>query len=362
MVQATRWKETLLFWLGGLLLFITFLVLLKSILLPFVVAIITGYFLDPVADKLETWGLSRTIATLTIVVTFFLLVITLTALLAPVMYDQLVALAKRIPEYSKYFQEQILPQVTDYIGHIDAESLDKAKNALSNTSGAIFSFITKFIAGVLQSTLAIVNLLMLIFVTPIVTFYFLHDWDTIIAKINSWLPPAYAPTIRGQAKLMDRALAGYIRGQTNVCLILATFYAIGLSLAGLEFGLFIGLCTGILTFIPYVGIMFGLVIGLMVAFFQYGDVLHVGLVAGVFAIGQFIEGNFITPKLVGDKVGLHPVWIIFGMLAGAALFGFIGILLAVPVTAVIAVLVRFALSKYLKSRFYTNGATLIDAE
>ena len=173
-----------------------------------------------------------------------------------------------------------------------------------------------------------------------------------MAKINTWLPPAYAPTIREQIRLIDNALSGYIRGQTNVCLLLGTFYAIGLSLVGLDFGLFIGLGTGLLSFIPYVGIMFGLVVGLIVAFFQFGDMTHISIVLGIFVLGQIIEGNFITPKLVGDKVGLHPVWIIFGMLAGAALFNFIGILLAVPVTAMIAVLVRFGLNKYLNSGFY----------
>ena len=359
MQQEMSWKETLLFWLGGLTLFITFLVLIKSILLPFVVAIITGYFLDPVADKLESWGLSRTLATLVIVITFFALVITVSALLVPVLYNQLVTLLGKIPEYTAHFQEQVLPRITEYIGHINPESLEKAKNALSNTSGTIFSFITKFMANILQSTLAIVNLLMLLFITPIVTYYFLHDWDTIIAKINSWLPPASAPTIREQARLIDRALSGYIRGQTNVCLILGIFYAIGLSLTQLEFGLFIGLCTGLLTFIPYVGILFGIITASIVAFFQFGDALHIGLVLGVFGIGQVIEGSFITPKLVGNKVGLHPVWIIFGMLAGAALFNFLGILLAVPVTAIIAVLVRFGLKKYLGSKFYSNHSPLL---
>ena len=207
----------------------------------------------------------------------------------------------------------------------------------------------------MQSTLAVVNVLLLIFITPIVTFYILLDWHKITNKVESWFPKAHTKTIKEQLSYVDTALSGYIRGQTNVCLLLGAFYAVGLSLAGLDFGLFIGLATGILSFIPYVGILFGVTIGMMVALFQFGDSIHLLLVFAIFVVGQFIEGNFITPKLVGDKVGLHPVWIIFGMLSGAALFDFVGVLLAVPVTAVLGVIVRFAMKKYLSSPIYSNG-------
>lgn len=350
-----KWKEVILFWLIGFALFIGFIGLIKEILLPFVVALITAYFLDPIADRMEKWGMSRLLATLTLVSVFFILVMMLSALLIPILYDQSVAFAQKVPSYSLWFHEKIKPLLDKYVASLDSSSLKEAKSAIGNISGSIISFVTKMLGNVLKSTLAIVNLLLLIFITPIVTFYFLYDWDRMVAKIHSWLPPAYAPVISEQAKLMDQALAGYIRGQTNVCLILGTFYGISLTLIGLDFGLFIGLGAGILAFIPYVGILFGLVVGMVVAFFQFGDYLHMMLVLGVFAIGQFLEGNFITPRLVGDKVGLHPVWIIFGMLTGAALFGFLGVLLAVPVTAVIGVLTRFALNEYLKSPLYYYG-------
>lgn len=353
---AVRWKQALLFWLIGLVLFITFVALVQEILLPFVVAIITAYFLDPVADRLEKWGCSRFIATLTIVSVFFLSVIALSALLIPVLYEQSVSLIEKIPTYIVWMREKLAPMLNDYIDAVHIGPLEEANTALNNVSGTIITFVTKILTGLLQSTIAMVNIVLLIFITPIVTFYFLQDWDVMVDKIRSWLPPAFVPVISEQARLIDRALSGYIRGQTNVCLILGTFYAIGLTLLRLDFGLFIGLGAGILTFIPYVGILFGLVVGLVVAFFQFQDLLHMGLVLGVFVIGQFIEGNFITPKLVGNKVGLHPVWIIFGMLVGAALFDFVGVLLAVPVTAILGVLARFALSKYLESPFYYYGS------
>jgi predicted PurR-regulated permease PerM len=207
----------------------------------------------------------------------------------------------------------------------------------------------------MQSSFAVVNLLSLIFITPVVAFYLLKDWDRIITKIDHLLPREFAPVVRQQIAEVDSTLAGFIRGQTNVCLFLATFYAIGLSLTGLKFGIIIGIITGFFAILPYVGIAFGLTLGISVAFFQFTDHYSVLYVLFVFMIGQFIEGNFITPRLVGEKVGLHPVWIIFGMLAGATLFGFVGILIAVPITAVIGVFVRFIIKQYLDSKLY-HGA------
>ncbi len=357
-----KWKERLLFFVGGFILLGIFMSLISTVLLPFVVAIITAYFLDPLADKIEHWGLSRTMATLSIVVSFFLLLVIVGLLLAPVLYQQSMALIHEIPNYTRALQNDILPSVSRYISRISPDSVDKAKEAISNTSGSIIEFATTLVKNILSSGLAIVNVLSLLFVTPIVTFYVLRDWDAIVAKINGFIPPLYAPVVREQCREIDRTLSGYIRGQTNVCLILGVFYAIGLSLAGLNFGLFIGLGTGILSFIPYVGVLFGLVIGLTVAFFQFGDWLHVGVVAGVFLVGQFLEGNFVTPKLVGGRVNLHPVWVIFALLAGGALFGFTGLLLAVPVAAILGVLIRFALKKYLASPIYSDGVVLTSSD
>ena len=203
------------------------------------------------------------------------------------------------------------------------------------------------------------NLLSLLFITPIVTFYVLRDWDIMMEKISSWLPQKHRSVILEQFRLIDITLAGYIRGQTNVCLLLGTFYAIGLMLVGLDFGFVIGFMTGILSFIPYVGLLVGMSVGLCVAFVQFGGlegIGSIGIVAAIFVVGQVIEGNFVSPKLVGDKVGLHPLWIMFGMLAGAALFGFVGVLISVPMTAVIGVLMRFMLSKYLNSSLYLENS------
>ncbi len=347
-------KDKLTFWLLGFLLLGGFLYMVSSILLPFVVAMIVAYFLDPAADKMESLGLSRAMATFVITSIFFVVVVLIAILVAPILYDQLISMFKKIPEYITMANEQLLPKFSMILEQIDPDAINKAKESVSEISAYAFKFVTKVMGNIWNSGLAVVNILSLLFVTPIVTFYMLRDWDRLLDKVNGWLPADNKSVILQQAKEIDKTLSGYIRGQTNVCLILGAFYAIALSLVGLEFGFAIGLATGILSFIPYVGLLFGFVIGMVIAVLQFGNVVDVSIVAAVFVIGQIVEGNFITPKLVGDKVGLHPVWIIFGMMAGASMFGFLGILLAIPVTAVIGVLVRFFLSQYLKSSFYKS--------
>jgi predicted PurR-regulated permease PerM len=182
----------------------------------------------------------------------------------------------------------------------------------------------------------------------------LRDWDDIVARFDRLLPRPYEHVIREQLSIIDDTLAGFIRGQLNVCLLMSIVYGLGLTLVGLKFGIIIGLAAGLLVIVPYVGFLICFLIGMGVAFFQFDSMQDVGMVLAVFVAGQIIESNFVTPKLVGEKVGLHPVWIIFGMLAGASLFGFVGVLLAVPLTAVAGVLIRFATARYLESSYY-NG-------
>ena len=216
----------------------------------------------------------------------------------------------------------------------------------------MLSWATDIVAGVLSGGAAVANTLSLIIITPVVTFYLLRDWDNIAATVDGWLPRAQAPTIRELASEVDRTLAGFLRGQGTVCLLLGVFYAIGLTVAGLDFGLVIGLIAGLLSFIPYVGSIVGLLLSVGLAFLQFDDWLRVAVVAGIFFVGQALEGNVLTPRLVGGRVGLHPVWVIFAILAGGTLFGFVGVLLAVPVAAVIGVGTRFALTRYLDSPYY----------
>ncbi len=208
-----------------------------------------------------------------------------------------------------------------------------------------------------SSGLAIANTIYVMLLTPLVAFYFLRDWDRMVARIDSWLPRRHAGAFRGLAHEINDILAGFIRGQATVCLIFAIYYSVALSLAGLDFGIIIGTAAGILTFIPYLGSIAGLAASVAVAFVEFDDHVRIAIVAGVYILGHAIEANLVTPILVGDRVKLHPVWIIFALMAGGALFGFTGVLLAVQAAAVIGVLVRFALSQYLVSSFYDSRVT-----
>lgn len=343
-----RIRDLVLWWGGLAVLCLLLFYYVSDILLPFVVAVISAFFLDPAADKLEKAGLSRMVATAVITVSFFLFGALVLLIIGPLLYDQLASFVQKIPHYVNFVQDSVMPVFNKTLASFSPDTLEQAQSSLGSVSTQVLQVLTGLLKSIWNSGVAVVNLLSLIFITPIVTFYILRDWDVMVAKANSLLPKKHAGTIRDLAGQIHTTLAGYIRGQTNVCLFLAVFYTIGLSLVGLEFALFVGIATGILSFIPYVGSLFGLLTSTLLAFFQFDDWYHVAIVAAIFIVGQVIEGSIVSPKFVGDKVGLHPVWIIFGMLAGGSLFGFVGILIAVPVTAVIGVLLRFAIKQYVK--------------
>lgn len=352
MSQRQQW----LAWGLILALFILLLVLLRGILLPFVVAMATAYLLDPVADRLEARGLSRAMATLWIVVVFFAVVAALIVVLVPVIAHQLDSFIGNLPKYLAALRDTALPYLQSVAGRLGVDLDNGVQGALKGNSEQAIKVLNGVLAGLWGGGAAVFNTLSLVVVTPVVSFYLLRDWDRMIAHINDYLPLDHAEVIRAQAREIDRVLAGFVRGQMLVCLILAGYYGIGLSLLGVQFGLFIGLTAGAISFIPYVGSTLGFVISIGVALAQFWpDWIWVAAVAVLFAVGQFLEGNFIAPKLVGDRVGLHPVWIMFGLFAGGALFGFVGILLAVPVFAVIGVLTRFTLNRYRDSLLYHGG-------
>jgi predicted PurR-regulated permease PerM len=340
------------FWIlmgGGLLLF---LFLIRTILLPFVLGIMVAYLLDPAADKFQRCNVSRAFSVTLLTVAFFSSIALLAVLVVPLLVGQLSDLLAALPEYAVAFDRKYEPVLSGWMGELPASQMEHIKTAVGNFSGVMVTYMGNFAAGVFQSGMAIFNVLSLILITPVVAFYLLRDWDELVAHVDGLLPRKHVETIREQCAIIDATLAGFVRGQLTVCLLLGLYYAIGLTLVGLKFGFIIGLITGFLVIFPYVGLLVGMSIGMAAAFFQFDQWHDIGLVLAVFVTGQILEGNFVTPKLVGERVGLHPVWIIFGMLAGAALFGFVGILLAVPATAVIGVLIRFATAQYLKSPYY----------
>ena len=340
------------FWLIGLVLFVLALWLLAGMLLPFVVGLAIAYLFDPVVDRLETCRLPRWLAT-TLVLLFFVLVLALfVLLLVPLVQGQIAHLLDVLPHYVAVVKERALPALNRLIHRLPPDDVERLRVAAGNYAGDVAGWIATLVTRILSSGLALFDVLSLMFITPIVAFYLMRDWDLMVANVDEWLPRQQAETIREQARAVDATLSGFVRGQAMVCLSLGVFYALALSVAGLDFGLVIGLLAGFLSFIPYVGTLFGFVASTGLALLQFDEFWRVGVVIGIFLFGQAMEGNFLTPKLVGDKVGLHAVWVMFALLAGGSLFGFVGVLLAVPVAAVIGVLTRFALRRYLASPYY----------
>jgi len=342
----------LFFWLGGGTCFFIFINLIKSILLPFIVGILTAYFLNPLVGKLGKLKLSRSLSAALITASFFTAAIFFVAATSPVIAEQVSNLILVLPEYKKEFETQYLPDIKKYISKISPDKGNAIKVAAGNFSGNFTDWTGNLISTILQSSFAFLNILSLLLITPVVVFYLLRDWEALLSEFDKLLPRKHYKAIKAQLHIVDLTISGFVRGQTNVCLIMAAYYAIILSVMGLNFGLIIGMLTGLLLFIPFVGFIACFATAIAVAFFQFGFDGNFIFVLATYIVGMAIEGSIITPRLVGDKVGLHPIWLIFGMLAGGAVFGFVGILIAVPVTAVIGVLVRFAIENYLQSSIY----------
>ncbi len=343
------------FWLVTLFAVILLLWALQEILLPFIAGFVLAYFLDPVADALERLGLHRVIATLLILVIAVAGVVVTVLVVAPVLGDQAMKLAQDLPTLLK----ALIARLEEFTPQNIKDMLEKSGGNVSGSIGDIAGKMTGWFATLLQSLLtggmALVNVLSLLIVTPIVAFYLLADWDYIVAKVDSWVPREHVEEVRNIARDIDKAMAGFIRGQGTVCLVLGLFYAIGLSLAGLKFGLAIGFGAGLLSFIPYVGAIIGGVLAIGVGLVQFWpDYNAVLLIVGIFVAGQLLEGNFLSPKLVGGSIGLHPVWLMFALFAFSYVFGFVGLLLAVPLAAAAGVFARYALKSYLASRLYAG--------
>ena len=340
------------FWLIGSAVFLGFLALLHDILLPFILGMALAYLLDPLCDRLEKWGLSRLGATLLVCLFFLVLLVISLVMLVPLMLQQAAGLVGQLPAMLEALRDWAYRMLFFLERNLNSEVVVQAREAMSAATDNLVSLAGTFVADLITGGVALFNLLALLVITPVVTFFLLRDWDRMVEKVDGWLPRQHLLTLRGLASEVDETLAGFIRGQGLVCVFLGVFYGLGLTLASLNYGLVIGLIAGILSFIPYVGTTVGLLIAVGVAFAQFDSLWRVALVAAIFLGGQAIEGNYLTPKLVGDRVHLHPVWVLFGLLAGGALFGFVGVLLAVPISAVIGVGMRFLLSRYKQSVYY----------
>ncbi|BCH25784.1 AI-2E family transporter [Mesorhizobium sp. L-8-3] len=346
-------RRQLRFWLVAAAVFALFIYVFSDILLPFVAGMVLAYFLDPVADRLQRLGMSRLAATVLILVAFVIVLVLALVILIPVLATQLSDFIARMPSYLSQLQSLITSYDPTWLEKrfgIEADSLREGLNSLLTSSAGFVSTIMK---SIWDSGVALFNVAGLFIVTPVVAFYMLLDWDRMVARVDSWVPRDHVGTVREIAADINTATAGFVRGQGTLCLVLGIMYAIGLTLVGLNFGILIGLFAGLISFIPYVGSLVGLVLSIGVAIVQFWpDYYMIGAVAAVFFLGQFVEGNILQPRLVGKSVGLHPVWLMFALFAFGALFGFVGLLIAVPAAAAVAVLVRFAIKRYLASPLY----------
>jgi predicted PurR-regulated permease PerM len=350
-------QRQVFFWLAALVVFVLVLWLLSDILLPFFAGFAIAYLLNPLIDRFERLGVPRIAAALLIISIVLVALVLIILLVAPVIGSQLSSFIAKTPDYVTKLQSLLSDQSRPWVQKLTGAGFNP-EQSLSGLVSQGAGYFTSFLKSLWSGGRAIVSLFSLIVVTPVVAFYLIYDWHRMIVAVDGWIPVHQRATVRHLARDVDAAIAGFFRGQSLVCAILGTYYAIGLSLVGLNFGVLIGVIAGLLTFIPYVGSMTGLILGIGVAVAQfwpsYSSVLAV---LGVFLAGQTIEGTILTPRLVGKSVGLHPVWLMFALLAFGYLFGFAGLLVAVPLAATIGVLMRFALHRYLASSLYTGGTS-----
>ena len=351
---ATRTQRLML--LAGLLVAAWLaLELFATILLPFVVAAGIAYFLDPPTGRLQRVGVPRTLASLLLLVAALLCVMLFVLLLYPLILAQLGMLIARLPIYVNLVRsaaDELLAQLQEQLGpeYVD----ERLRQLVASQTGAVLAFLVTAVSRLIGGGFALFNVLTLLVVTPVVAFYFLRDWPSLIRRVDSWLPRRYETVLRAQAREVDRILSAWLRGQAMCCLALIVYYAVALSMVGLDLGLIVGMAAGVLSFIPYVGSITGLVVALGLALAQFPTWFGVAMVVGVFVAGNILEGYVIYPRFLGDRVELHAVWVIFALFAGAAAFGFLGVLLAVPVAATIGVLSRFWLRRYLASPLYLD--------
>lgn len=347
--DSRRWQ------LLAILAVIAYLVyLLAPVLMPFAIAAMLAYLGDPLADRLEKFGLGRTLAVTIVFVVLLLLTVGALLLLIPLISRQVDNLIQNLPRYGEWVRDTALPWLQAKL-RLDPHMFDTGRlvDAVKEHMGSIGTVLGKLSRSGVGVIMWMTNLVLI----PVVAFYLLRDWDRLVAWIDAMLPRSIEPTVAHLARESDKVLGAFVRGQLLVMLALGVFYGAGLSVVGLSVGPLIGMVAGLLSFVPYLGFIIGFGAAVIAVLVQYGDWPHLLLVCGVFVVGQLLEGYVLVPKLVGDKIGLHPVAVIFAVLAGGYLAGFLGVLLALPAASVILVLLRYLTERYRMSELYTDTGT-----
>lgn len=327
-----------------------FLYVLRSVLLPFVVGIALAYFLNPFVQKMKK--LSRTSATVVVLGTFLLILFPLLLLIGGAAVSQIGQFLADLPQFISSFGEKITQWVHRLTVLAPSLGIENVEQMLQGNIGESFKPAAKVVKSVIQNGFALVNVVSLLLIAPVVAFYMLRDWPDFVGKIYDLVPKRNKKIVKEFAEEVNRIISGYLRGQFLVCVILGTFYSCGLWLVNLHLGVLVGFLAGLISFIPYVGSISGFLMAMVLVVTQYGTLPKILEVVAVFLIGQFIEGNFLTPKLVGENIGLHPVWVMFALLAGGVLLGLLGMIIAVPVAACIGVMLKMAIKEYKKSQIY----------
>ena len=341
-----------LFWLFIASLVLGFLWIFSAVLMPFVLGFAVAYLLNPIIFKLEKWKIARKPASLMILCSFFLSLALILAVITPILAREMVEFADALPSYIDKIWLLAQPFVERIQVQLGIETSDDVINSVKPYIGQAAETSAGFFRHNISGGAAIFDFTFTLFLTPLVAYFVLNEWPKISAWFYGLMPRDYEKVLCGLLADIDKKMSGFVRGQLSVCAVLGIVYAIALVIAGLKYGFFIGLMAGALSIIPLVGSVVGLLASIMVAWFQTGDPMFVAIVAGIFFTGQIIEGNYLTPKLVGDSVGLHPLWVLFALMAGGAVLGILGMLIAVPVTAVVGVFIGFSIGQYKKSSFY----------
>lgn len=329
------------------------LYMLRSVLLPFVVGIVVAYFLDPAVNRLvKSVKISRTLATIMVLSLFLLILLPIVAILGSMAFSQVSDFLSNLPEYVEKFMQKLKIWLEAVQEYVPALAFDNLENLWQDHQGESIKPLVKVVRKVAENGFALVNVVSLLLISPVVAFYMLRDWHDFTGKIFALVPKKHKKTVKDGVEAVNRIISGYLRGQLMVCVALGSFYSLGLWLVGLKLGLLVGFLAGLISFIPYVGSISGFLMAMILVVTQYGTLPKILAVVTVFAVGQFLEGNFLTPKLVGENIGLHPVWVMFALLAGGVLLGLLGMIIAVPVAACIGVLLRFMVSQYKKSAIY----------
>jgi predicted PurR-regulated permease PerM len=344
--------QQLRYWGIAGVVFLLLLWVMGDVLLPFITGMAIAYFLNPVVTRLQARKVPRALAVSALMAIAIGAVVLAAVLVIPAVVSQVVQFSETAPDLLRRLQEFLTERFPDI-----AQLEQTLRNSLSSIGEAIRDRGAALAQGVLRSVSGLVNALVFMVVAPVVAFYLLLDWERLLRQMDDLLPRQHAPVIRHLATEIDASIAGFVRGQVTVCFILAAYYATALGLVGLQFGLAIGVTAGLISFIPYIGAIIGGVLAIGVALWQFwGSPLEIGLVLAVFAFGQVLEGNILVPRIVGNSVRLHPVWLLFAVSAFGALLGFTGMLIAVPLAASIGVLVRFGVAQYMDSKLYGKGS------